>query len=183
MEQKGPKIAESRNLTQSSCKGLSGVLAVEPVLPAVGVRGAPSAWRHSWKDSPHTHTMSHTPSFMWLQLFPPQITRKLWWWGLGYLRLCGPLCFSFPRRSENSCRNTQTFGKEADLTAFPARLQAERNGNILQAYFPEIPVRTALAISWLPIWPQNRTSSSSKSICFFTLALALHLNMQFSQVQ
>lgn len=117
MEQKGPKIAESRNLTQSSCKGLSGVLAVEPVLPAVGVRGAPSAWRHSWKDSPHTHSMSHTPSFMWLQLFPTQITWKLWWWGLGYSTFCGLLCLSFSRRSESSCRNTQAFGKEADLSS------------------------------------------------------------------
>lgn len=48
-----------------------------------------------------------------------------------------------------------------------------REMEILQASFPEIPVRAAPAISWLYTWPQNRTISFSKSICFFSFGSSL----------
>lgn len=48
-----------------------------------------------------------------------------------------------------------------------------REMETLQAYFPEIPVRAAPAISWLYTWPPNRTISSSKSICFLSVSSSL----------
>lgn len=145
------------------------MLAVEP-MPSAAFRCHQHDVTSGSTASTHAlcHAHLHLRGFNSCHLDHP----KLWGGEQGCLRFCGLLCFPFSRLSESSCRNTKNFGKRLILLHLQPDCKL-REVEILQTYFPEIPVRTAPAISWLYTRPQNRTVSSSKSICFFSFSSSL----------
>lgn len=170
MGRKGPKIVESRPIM---CRAPSFWFAcswASAPCPG-GVGGAISVTSYLKGRPPHTHHVTHTFIYVASTLSHLDHPKTLVTGAQILEILWTALLFIF-KAFWKQLQKYQDLWKRLILLHFQPDCKL-REVEILQAYFPEIPVRTAPAISWLYTWPQNSTISSSKSICFFSFSSSL----------
>lgn len=130
----------------------------------------PRAWCHIRESSPHTWSVSCTPALARLQLFPLKSSKSFGdeGWMLAILRT--PLLFI-------SCVFWNQLPRyPAWWESAPASFRQTAAWLKWKCYFPENAPRTAPAISWLLTWPENKSISRSKSICFPSFSSSLTFN-------